>query len=387
MQNGYFEFLTFFVDLSDPRQDRGQNHRLLDMVGLALCGTIAGANSWADIERFAVAHQEWFEQFLERPYGIPSHDTFGRVFARLDTEEFQQCLGHWVEDLQLKLAGETVAIDGKTLRGSHDRSAGQEALHVVNAWANHVNFCLGQVSVDTKANEIPAVRELLDILSLEGAVVTADAMHCQKATARKIIERGADFVLQVKENQPKLLQAIADEFDRYGETGFTDRRVRQHTKTEKNRGRQETRTCMVAPAPATLKRVWPGLRTIGVIHRTRQLADGTLCDGVSHAATESAELSYFISSLPPKVREHARHLRNHWGVENTLHHTLDVTFAEDASRIRKGSGSEITSVFRRLALSILKSDTTIKDNIRGKRLTAGWNLNKMKDILLAFQAA
>lgn len=377
MQNGYFEFLSFFVDLGDPRKDRGQNHRLLDMVGLALCGTIAGANSWADIERFALAHQEWFEQFLELPYGIPSHDTFGRVFARLDTEEFQQCLGRWVEDLQLKLSGETVAIDGKTLRGSHDRSAGQEALHVVNAWAHHVSFCLGQVSVDSKANEIPAVRELLDILSLEGAVVTADAMHCQKATAKKIIEKGADYVLQVKENQPKLMQAIADEFERYGETSYTDRRVRQYTKTEKNRDRHETRTCMVAPAPAALRRVWPGLRTIGLIHRVRQVADGT----------ESAELSYFISSLPPKVRDHARHLRNHWRVENTLHHTLDVTFTEDASRIRKGNGSEITAVFRRLALSILKSDTTIKDNIRGKRLTAGWNLNKMKDILLAFQAA
>lgn len=377
MQNGYFEFLAFFVDLSDPRLDRGQNHRLLDMVGLALCGTIAGANSWADIERFALAHQDWFEQFLELPYGIPSHDTFGRVFARLDTEEFQKCLGRWVEDLQLQLAGETVSIDGKTLRGSHDRSAGQEALHVVNAWANHVNFCLGQVSVESKANEIPAVRELLEILHLEGAVVTADAMHCQKATARKIIEQEADYVLQVKENQPKLMQAIAEEFDRHGETSYTDRRVRQHTKTEKNRGRQEKRTCMVAPAPTALKRAWTGLRTIGLILRTRQLPDGT----------ESAELSYFISSLPPKAREHARHLRNHWRVENTLHHTLDVTFAEDASRIRKGSGSEITSVFRRLALSILKSDTTIKDNIRGKRLTAGWNLNKLKDILLAFQAA
>ncbi len=377
MQNGYFEFLTFFVDLSDPRKDRGHNHRLLDMVGLALCGTIAGANSWADIERFARGHQDWFEEFLELPYGVPSHDTFSRVFARLDTEEFQQCLSRWVEHLQLQLAGETVAIDGKTLRGSHDRSAGQEALHVVNAWANHVSFCLGQVSVDSKANEIPAVRELLDILNLKDAVVTADAMHCQKATAKKIIENGADYVLQVKDNQPKLSRAISDEFDRYGEANYTDRRLRQCTTKEKNRNRRETRTCMVAPAPAALKRLWPSLLTIGLMHRVRELPDGT----------ESAELSYFISSLPPKVRDHARHLRNHWRVENTLHHTLDVTFTEDASRIRKGSGSEITAVFRRLALSILKSDTTVKDNIRGKRLTAGWDLNKMKGILLAFQAA
>jgi predicted transposase YbfD/YdcC len=377
MQNGYFEFLTFFVDLSDPRMDRGNNHQLLDMVALTLCGTIAGANSWADIERFARAHQDWFEEFLDLPCGVPSHDTFGRVFARLDTEEFQQCLGRWVEHLQLQLAGETVAIDGKTLRGSHDRAAGRKALHVVNAWANHVSFCLGQVSVESKANEIPAVRELLEILNLKGAVVTADAMHCQKATARKIIEKGADYVLQVKENQPTLMQAIAEEFDRHAETSYSDRRVRQSTTTEKNRNRHETRTCMVAPAPAALKRVWPGLQTIGLILRQRQLADGT----------ESAELSYFISSLPPKVREHARHVRNHWRVENTLHHTLDVTFTEDASRIRKGNGSEITAVFRRLALSILKSDTTVKDNIRGKRLTAGWNLDKMKGILLAFQAA
>jgi len=376
MRNGYFDFLTYFVELSDPRQDRGFNHNLLDMVGLALCGTIAGANNWADVERFAVAHREWFEQFLELPNGIPSHDTFSRVFAKLDTAQFQQCLGRWVEQLQLNLAGETVAIDGKTLRGSHDRSAGQEALHVVNAWANHVNFCLGQISIDSKANEIPAVRELLDVLNLKGAVVTADAMHCQKATAAKIIEREADYVLQVKENQPTLHAALAEEFERYTENDYRDKQVRRSTKTERNRTRQETRTCLVAPAPARLKTHWTGLQTIGLMHRVRQLPDGT----------ESTELSYFISSLPPRVRDHERHLRQHWRVENTLHHTLDVTFTEDASRIRRGNGPEITSIFRRLALSILKSDTTIKDNVRGKRLLAGWNLDNLKGILLAFQA-
>jgi len=292
------------------------------------------------------------------------------------TEEFQQCLARWVEQLQLQLAGETVAIDGKTLRGSHDRSAGREALHVVNAWAKHVNFCLGQISVNSKANEIPAVRELLDILNLKGAVVTADARHCQKATAKKIIEKDADYVLQVKDNQPKLHALLAEEFERYAENDCQDKSVRRSTKTERNRTRQETRTCIVAPAPAELRKQWPGLQTIGLIHRLREHADGT----------ESAELSDFISSLPPKVREHERHLRNHWSVENSLHHTLDVTFTEDSRRIRKGNGPEISSVLRRLALSILKSDTTIKDNVRGKRLTAGWNLEKMKALLSAFQA-
>jgi predicted transposase YbfD/YdcC len=377
MKNGYFEFLAHFVDLTDPRKDRGANHNLFDVVGLALCGTICGANSWADIERFAVAHQEWFEQFLELPYGVPSHDTFGRVFARLDTDEFQACLGKWVEQLQLQLDGQTVAIDGKTLRGSHDRSAAQEALHVVSAWANQVNFCLGQISVESKSNEIPAVQELLDILNLKGAVVTADAMHCQKKTAQKIIDKKADYILQVKQNQPSLHQAITEEIDRYAQDNFRHRKVRQHTSKEKNRGRIETRTTMVAPAPAALKKTWPGLQSIGVIYRRRELADGT----------ESEEINSFISSLPPKVRDLSKHVRNHWSVENTLHHTLDVTFTEDASRIRKGNGPEIIAALRRLSLSILKSDTTIKDNVRGKRLLAGWNLNNLKGILLGFQAA
>lgn len=377
MKNGYFEFLAHFVDLTDPREDRGYNHNLFDIVALALCGTICGANSWADIERFAKGHQGWFEQFLELPFGVPSHDTFGRVFARLDTDEFQQCLGRWVEQLQLQLEGQTVAIDGKTLRGSHDRSSAQEALHVVSAWAHQVNFCLGQVRIQSKSNEIPAVQELLEILNLKGAIVTADAMHCQKKTAQKIIDKGADYVLQVKQNQESLHDAITEEIDRYAEGNFQHRNVRQHTTKEKNRGRIETRTTLVAPAPAELKTRWPGLQTIGAIYRRRELADGT----------ESEEMTLLISSLPPQVRELSKHVRNHWSVENALHHTLDVTFTEDASRIRKGNGPEIIAALRRLSLSILKSDTTIKDNVRGKRLLAGWNLDNLKGILLAFQAA
>lgn len=376
MRNGYFEFLAHFVDLTDPREDRGYNHKLLDVIGLALCGTICGANSWADVERFAKAHIEWFEQFLELPYGVPSHDTFSRLFARLDTEEFQKCLGEWVQQLQLQLEGKTVSIDGKTLCGSHDRPAAKQALHIVSAWANQVKFCLGQVSVESKSNEIPAVRELLDILNLKGAVVTADAMHCQKETAQKIIDKEANYVLQVKQNQKSLSAAITEEIDRYAQDNFQHRKVRQLTTTEKNRGRLETRTVMVAPAPAALKKKWPGLQTIGVIHRRREMPDGT----------ESEELTSFISSLPPKVRDLAKHVRNHWSIENTLHHTLDVTFTEDGSRIRKGNGPEIIAALRRFSLSILKSDRTIKDNVRGKRLLAGWNLNNLEGILLGFQA-
>lgn len=373
---GYFEFLTHFVDLTDPRKERGRNHNLLDLVGIVLCGTICGANTWADIERFALAHFGWFKQFLDLPNGVPSHDTLGRVFARLDTKEFQACLARWVEQLQFRLEGQTVAIDGKTVRRSHDKALGKSALHVVSAWANHVNFCLGQIGVDDKSNEIPAVQELLEILNLKGAVVTADAMHCQRKTAKKIIEKEANYVLQVKDNQPALRKAIKAEFDRYEAANYKDRRLRCHSTREKNRSRNETRITMVAPAPAELKGKWTGLKTIGLICRIREMPDGT----------EQTDITHFISSLAPTVKIHARHLRNHWSVENSLHHSLDVTFTEDASRIRKGNGQEIISVFRRLALSILKADTTIKDNVRGKRLLAGWNLDNLKSILSAFQA-
>jgi predicted transposase YbfD/YdcC len=374
--NGYFEFLTFFEELPDPRHDRGQNHLLIDMVALALCGTICGADTWADIERFSLAHQAWFEQFLELPNGVPSHDTFGRVFRCLDTAEFQTCLSRWVEHLQFSLKGRTIAIDGKTLRGSHDHASGQKPLHIINAWAKHVSFCLGSISVDDKSNEIPAVQELLSILNLKGGVVTADAMHCQKETVKKIIEKGADYVIQVKGNQQTLLNAIRSEMDRHEAENYASPKVRRQTIKERNRTREEVRTCIVAPAPAELKSRWAGLKTIGLICRTRTLADGT----------EQTDVSYFISSLETQVRPHMQHLRNHWSVENSLHHSLDVTFAEDASRIRKGNGPEIISAFRRLGLSILKSDTTIKDNVRGKRLLAGWNLNNLKKILSAFQA-
>ena len=301
------------------------------------------------------------------------------MFRILDTEQLQHCLSAWVEHLQFCLEGQTVAIDGKTLRGSHNNAGSVKPLHVVNVWANSVNFCLGQISVTKKSNEIPAVQELLSILNLKGAVVTADAMHCQQKTATKIIDSDADYILQVKNNQPRLLKTIAKSFADHEATDFAAKQVRSSTIRERNRTREETRIGMVCPAPApapvALRKQWTGLKTIGRMDRTRVLSNGTI----------QTETSYFIGSLPPLARRHASHLREHWSIENTLHHTRDVTFAEDNSRLRKGNGPEIISVFRRLALSILKADTTVKDNVRGKRLIAGWNLDKLKGILLALQ--
>jgi len=373
---GFFEVLASTIELTDPRVDRGQNHCLKEMVALAVCGTICGANNWAEIERFAVAHEDWFRQFLELDHGVPSHDTFGRVFARIDTAQFYDCVLNWISEINLSLKGCAINIDGKTLRGCHDRSADQRPLHVVSAWANELKVCIGQHAVDSKSNEIPAVQELIEMLRLEGAIVTMDAMHCQKATLRKIELRGADYLVQVKGNQEKLHERLRSEVDDWAAKNFDVKRLRTHSKTERSHGRIETRTCMVHPAPNDLKKQWPALQTIGIILRERTFPDGK----------QTCETTVFISSLPARVNKHVDLLRKHWGVENELHYTLDVTFREDSSRIRKGSGPEVSGGFRRLALSILKSDTSIKDNVHGKRLRAGWNPENLEKILTAFQA-
>lgn len=362
-----------FETLTDPRLDRNKLHLLQEMVVVALCATICGAEGWADVERFGNNKLPWFRRFLKLENGIPSHDTFGRVFALLDTNEFLECLQAWVQQFQTALQGQGVAIDGKTLRRSFDQATGQSALHVVSAWATDLRVCLGQVAVDEKSNEITAVPRLLQLLELAGAVVTLDAMHCQKETATEIRRQEAHYVLTVKKNQPALYQQLLDLFIEYGEQDYRVRGLRRQTTTERNRGREERREYYVAPAPPAWKETWQDIQTIGMVYRHRE------DNGVVHE-----ERIFFISSLPPKVRKLARHLRGHWGIENSLHWILDVTFHEDDSRIRKGNGPEIASMFRKLALNILQQDTTLKSSIRGKRLQAGWNNDVLESILAGF---
>lgn len=368
---------THFQNVSDPRVDRKKLHSLYEMIVVTLCGTICGAQGWADIERFGNSRIDWFRKFLVLENGIASHDTFGRVFGLLDSQELLDCLQQWIASLQLELQGQGIHIDGKTLRRSFDSATGQSALHVVSAWAGELRICLGQVAVEDKSNEITAVPKLLELLEITGAVVTLDAMHCQKKTAAKIREQGADYILQVKNNQPKLYRELEEVFHGHAEENYESRACRVHRQRERNRGRNEGRICIVAPAPASLKRrrLWKDIQTVGMIYRHREV------DGVS-----SDEVSYFISSLPPKVRLHSKHIRSHWSVENTLHWSLDVTFAEDSSRIRKGFAPEIASMFRRLALTILQRDMTLKESIRGKRLIAGWNSEALSQILTGNKA-
>lgn len=360
-----------FEEVTDPRQNRGANFPLLEMVFVALCATICDANSWVDVARFGHAKLAWLRQHLPFEQGVPSHDTFSRVFARLDTVEFYAALESWANSIARSLKGETVAFDGKTLRGSFDKASGRSALHSVSAWVCGLKLCLGLKSVDDKSNEIPAVQQLIDLLDLAGAVVTADAMHCQRETAEKIIAKDADYLLMVKGNQESLEGAVQKALIQAFETD--DPKLRQCQAKETNRSRGETRQVAVLPVPkdSPVFARWAGVKTIGSIYRTREI------DGRVEEAPE-----FFISSLPCTVRNIAQHLRSHWSIENSQHHVLDVTFTEDSSRIRKGNGPEISSVFRRLALNILQQDTTISDNIRGKRKRCGWNEHTL-DLLIA----
>jgi predicted transposase YbfD/YdcC len=375
---GVVAILSRFEDLTDPRIERCKQHLLLDMVSITLCAAICGADSWADVERFGLAKQLWFERFLELPNGIPSHDTFGRVFARLDTGEFLNCLQNWLRSLHLSLKEQGIAIDGKTMRGSFDAGSGKSALHIVSAWASGLRVSLGQVAVDDKSNEITAVPKLLELLELAGAVVTTDAMHCQKETLAAIRGKDADYLVPVKDNQPKLHELLQETFIAYGEDDYQARELKRDSKTERSHGRQETRIVYAAPPPAALKdhAEWLDVRSVILVYRATQ-RNGKLTE----------ETSYYISSLPPKVQKIARYIRGHWGIENSLHWTLDVIFAEDRSRIRTGNGPEIASIFRKLALMVLQRDTSSRGSLRGKRLQAGWNEDFLERILCGFQGA
>ena len=344
--------------------ERGHNHDLLEMIFITLTATICGANSWVDVERFAAGKIKWFRSYVKLANGVPSHDTFGRVFSRLDTSEFLAAMHHWVDQFAGSLRGKGVAIDGKVLRGSFDRAADQNPLHTMTAFATDTRLVIRQLSVDDKSNEIPAVPKLLELMEIEGAVITLDAMHCQKETAKAITGKKADYVLTVKRNQQKLAEAIGERFVAYGELDNNVEGLRRQVTVEKSHGRKERRECFCIEIDGDDERFaeWSAAKTIGMIYRHRE---GNVA--------EHDETTFFISSLPPKVKRLSKFIRDHWKIENSEHYVLDVTFAEDASRIRRGTSPEISAAMRRMALNILQRDTTVKDNIRGKRMRAGWD--------------
>jgi predicted transposase YbfD/YdcC len=362
----------YFADLPDPRLDRQKQHQLLDIIVVAVCAILCGADTWVDVEKFGRAKLEWFKKFLKLSNDIPSHDTFGRVFALLDPDEFGACFGAWMAAACAQLGLEQVAIDGKTMRGS--RGPQGTAAHIVSAFATANGITLGQRAVDEKSNEITAIPELLKVLDIAGALVTIDAMGCQTKIAEQVRTNGADYLLAVKENQPTLhddihqfvTEALARGYENI-EHDFCQDRERSH-------GRDEFRACYVFAAKDVVKDIAPWRDLVSVVMIVSERT-------VNGKAT--SESRYYISSRQASAEAFARGVRNHWGIENGLHWTLDMSFGDDASRVRTGHGPENFALLRRLALAVLKQSGG-KDSIRGKRLIAGWDNNYLEQLLLGF---
>jgi predicted transposase YbfD/YdcC len=353
-----------FAEIEDPRIERTKRHQLVDILCLAVLAVIAGAEGWEEVEEFGRQKRDWLKKFLRLPGGVPSHDTISRVFRQLKPAAFQEGFNRWMESLHEHLGLRLVAIDGKTLRRSHDRKTMKSALHAVCAWSVENHLVLGQQAVDEKSNEITAIPELLELLELKGAIVTIDAMGCQKEIAARIVKGGGDYVLAVKDNQPKLHAALQEYFLRLHETEFADGDCRRHETRDKAHGRCEERYYYQSPVPEELGELAPEWKELGSVG---QVVAITQRDG-----RETSEVRYYIGSLKPSVKRFAAAVRGHWGIENSLHWVLDVTFDEDRSRIRKDHGPDNFALLRRFAVSLIKQDTT-PGSVRRKRKRAAWN--------------
>jgi len=344
--------------LKDPRVVGRTHHRLLDLIVMAICGVIGNCDDWPDIALFARQREGWFKRFLKLPGGVPRHDTFERVFAALDPRAFERCCLAWLRDVADLVGAGHIAIDGKTLCGSAGAALGP--LHLVSAWATQAHLVLGQVAVDGKSNEITAIPQLLGLLDLHGALVTIDAIGCQKAIAKKVVAGGGDYILVVKANQEHLLHDIQETVARALDGELPAGRVRTHTAREQGHGRLEERSCVVIQSVAGIRdrQAWPQLTTVGMCRRERTV------NGRS-----STQVCYFIGSRRLAARRYAQALRSHWGIENNLPWQLDVSFHEDANRIENRHGAANGALLRKLALALLKQHPR-KDSIARKRKTA-----------------
>jgi predicted transposase YbfD/YdcC len=351
-----------FRDLPDPRLDRLCKHDFLDILTITICAAICGQHTWTDIELYAETHHDWLKTFLRLPNGIPAHDTFRYVISRLDPQAFQRCFGSWISALSRATDLKLVAIDGKALRDALDRAHGKAALHLVSAWASENHLALGQVATAAKSNEITAIPRLLEILDVAGALITIDAMGCQKDIAQKIRAEGADYLLAVKENQPHLLEdiqaAVADHCDRAGPAGDA---AAWYETVDVGHGRREVRTYTLLTDLSALRdrELWADLYGICAAVSERTVGDKT-----------TTEIRYYIGSFKGTVQQWARAIRGHWGIENGLHWVLDVTFREDHSRARAEHGAENLAWLRRMAVSLLRNDSTCERSVRQKSIKA-----------------
>lgn len=365
-----------FSQLDDPRADTHScRHLLSDILLLTILAVLCGADGWSAVERFGKSKYEWLKDILILPNGIPSHDTIGDLFARLNPEQLQSCFLQWVNEVFDFSGGEIIAIDGKTLRHSYDSALDKPAIHMVSAWACKNNLVLGQLKTQEKSNEITAIPQLLKTLNLKGNIVTIDAMGCQKKIAKQIIDQEGDYVLNLKANQPNLNKNVSSFLDKnFDEENIENLLFDKYEVTNNNHGRIESRCYFVTDKLDWLpqSKDWAGLKSVGMVDYERiEKTTGEII----------VERRYFISSLCANAKTFANAIRMHWGIENGLHWCLDVGFNEDACRVRKNFASENFAVIRHIALNLLKQEKTAKVGIKIKRQMAGWDNNYLAKLL------
>ena len=364
-----------FGSIPEPRLERTRLHELLDILVIAICAVICGADSWEDIEDFGKAKEAWLRTFLQLPNGIPSHDTFRRVFGLIDSEAFQRCFLSWVAAVSQVLDGQVIAVDGKKPRGSQDRAIGKGAIDMVSAWATANQLVLGQMKVDNKSNEITAIPELLRMLAITGCIVTVDAMGCQVEVAQTCVDQKADYVLALKENQGHLYEDVVKLFDDLDVAPAGSYRSGFARSFDNSHGRGELRQCWTIADPLVIQQLrgasrWPQLTCVVRVRRTYWEAE-----------VQKSEDRYFISSLEGNAEQLLWAVRAHWGIENQLHWELDIAFREDDCRVRKDQGPQNFTVLRHIALNLLKQEKTCKRGIKGKRLQAAWNSAYLEKVL------
>lgn len=362
-----------FADIKDPRIERTKQHKLIDIITIAICAVICGADTWVGIETYGKAKRNWLKKFLDLPNGIPSHDTFARVFARIEPQQFQQCFLSWIKSVATITDGEVIAIDGKQLRHSFDRKEGQSAISMVSAWATSNRLVLGQRQVDKKSNEITAIPELIKVLDIAGCIITIDAMGCQREIVKTIVQKEGDYIIALKENQKSLYESVDKLFKEAIKARCEGFHASHYSTREYSHGREEIRHYLMLSDISNQidpNQKWHKFQSIGMVESVRIVNGET-----------TVETRYYISSLDHDAKLFGQSVRSHWGIENSLHWILDVALREDDSRIRKDNAPENFAVLRHIAVNLLGQDKSQNFGIKNKQFLAAMDDNYLAKIL------
>lgn len=363
----------YFVDVEDPRIERTKRHKLIDVITIAICAVICGADSWVAIETYGQAKQEWLKHFLDLPNGIPSHDTFARIFARINPQQFQECFLAWIKSVAKLTDGEVIAIDGKNLKHSYDKKAGNRAINMVSAWATSNKLVLGQRKVDSKSNEITAIPELIKVLDIAGCIVTIDAIGCQKGIVSLISQKQGDYVIALKKNQGNLYESVELLFKEAISKRFEGFKVSKYSSNESGHGREEIRHYLMLSDISNridLDNKWENLKSIGMVESVR-----------TENGKTTVEVRYYISSLDSNARLFGESVRSHWGIENSLHWVLDVSMGEDDCRIRKNNAPQNFAILRHIAINLLGQEKSKKLGIKNKQFLAAIDNSYLMKVL------